>query len=138
MPIPQYPVLARDVVRHVGDAIAFIVAETEVQGRDAADAFPVEWEPMAAAVGIGNAEKANAPLVWPDYKSNVAFDTRIGDKAKTDRAFEKAEKRITFTLVNNRLVTNYMEPRACLAEYDEKSQRWTLTVGSQGATTSAT
>ena len=135
MPIPEYPVLARDVVRHVGDAIAFIVAETDAQGRDAAEAFPVEWEPLPATVGIAAAEKADAPLVWPDYKSNVAFDTTIGDKAKTDRAFEKAEKRITFTVVNNRIVANYMEPRAGLAEYDDKSGRWTLTVGSQGANT---
>jgi carbon-monoxide dehydrogenase large subunit len=135
IPIPEYPVLARDTARHVGDAIAFIVAETEAQGRDAVEAFPVEWQPLSAAIGIVGAEKANAPLVWPDNKSNVVFDTRLGDKAKTDRAFEKAEKRISFTVVNNRIVANYMGPRACLAEYDDKTQRWTLTVGSQGANT---
>jgi carbon-monoxide dehydrogenase large subunit len=133
MATPPYPVLPVDVVRHVGEAIAFIVAETEDAARAAAEAFPVEWEPLDAAIGIAGAEADGAPLVWPEQAGNVAFDTEIGDRAKTDAVFAKAARTVSLSLVNNRLVANYMEPRACLADYDEASGRWTITLGSQGS-----
>ncbi|HEY8383188.1 MAG TPA: xanthine dehydrogenase family protein molybdopterin-binding subunit [Microvirga sp.] len=131
MTMPPYPVLCEDTVRHVGDAVAFVVAETEDQARIAAEAVEIDWDPMDAAVGIEGAPAG--PLVWPEVPGNLAFDTEVGNREATDKAFEGAHRVISLTIVNNRLVTNYLEPRACLAEYEEGSDRWTLTLGSQGS-----
>jgi carbon-monoxide dehydrogenase large subunit len=133
MKTPPYPVLARDRVRHVGDAVAFVVAETVDAARDAAEALPVEWEPLDAVTGIESAEAPGAPLVWDEASGNLAFDTEVGDRTKTDAAIARADRVVSLTLVNNRLVTNYLEPRACVAEYDEGTRRWTITLGSQGS-----
>lgn len=131
MTLPPYPLLADGTVRHVGDAVAFVVAETADQARDAAEAVPVTWEPRVAVVGIAGAEAA-AGSVWPQVPGNVAFDTELGSGPETDAAFATAARRVALTIVNNRLVTNYMEGRACIAEYDAGTERWTLTVTSQG------
>jgi carbon-monoxide dehydrogenase large subunit len=127
------PVLAIDEVRHVGDAVAFVVAQTEDEARAAAEAVEIDWEPLDAVVGIEGAEAEGADVVWPQLPGNVAFDTEVGKRAETDAAFAKADRTISLTVVNNRLVTNYLEPRACIAEYDEGSRRWTITLGSQGS-----
>jgi carbon-monoxide dehydrogenase large subunit len=132
MALPPYPLLADGTARHVGDAVAFVVAETVEAGRDAIEALPIAWEPEPSAVGIGGAEAANAPLVWPDAQGNIAFDCREGDWDATAAAFARAARTVSLTLVNNRLVTNYMETRACIGEYDADAGRWTLTLGSQG------
>ncbi len=132
MQTPPYPLLADGLVRHVGDAVAFVVADTEGAARDAAEAFPVEWDAEDAAVGIEGAAASGAPLVWPEVAGNLAFDCAEGDAAATEAAFAKADRVVGLTIVNNRLVTNYMEPRACFAEYDAGTEAWTLTLGSQG------
>ena len=132
MTLPPYPMLADGTVRHVGDAVAFVVAETVDQARDAAEAVPVAWEPLdAVSVGIRGAESSGA-AVWPEVPNNVAFDAALGSREEADAAFAKADRTVSLSIVNNRLVTNYMEPRACLAEYDAASERWTLTATSQG------
>jgi aerobic carbon-monoxide dehydrogenase large subunit len=133
MKVPSYPLLCRDEVRHVGDAVAFVVAKTMLQARDAAEAIPIEWEPLDGVVGIEEAEKAGAPQVWADLPGNVAFDAVVGDAQATDRAFAAAKRVISLTLVNNRLIANYLEPRDCIAEYGEADRRWTITLGSQGS-----
>ncbi len=136
MAMPPYAVLPADTVRHVGDAVAFVVAETEEQAREAAENVPVEWQSRPAAIGIAGAQEPGAPAVWPDVDridGNVAFDTEHGDRAKTDKAFARADRVVSLTVVNNRLVANYLETRACLAEYDAAARRWTLTLGSQGS-----
>lgn len=132
MALPPYPVLPRDTVRHVGDAVAFIVAETRAQALDAAEAVAINWEPLPAAIGIEGAAAEGAARVWDDIAGNVAFDTELGDRSATDAAFAKADRVVSLMLVNNRVVTNYLEPRACIAEYG-KDGRWTLTLGSQGS-----
>jgi carbon-monoxide dehydrogenase large subunit len=132
MKTPPSPLLCPDTVRHVGDAVAFVVAETLPQARDAAEAIEVEWEPLDVVVGIEAAEAPDAGPVWPDIPDNVAFDTIVGDLAKTEKAFAAAERVVSLGLVNNRLVTNYLEPRDCVAEYDGGSGRWTITLGTQG------
>jgi carbon-monoxide dehydrogenase large subunit len=129
---PPYPLLADKVTHHVGDAIAFVVAETLVEARDAAEAIPIEFEPRPAVVGIAGAEAEGAPRVFDEVPGNLAFDTAIGDETATDTAFASAARTVSLTLVNNRLVTNYMEGRACIGEYDEATKRWTLTFGGQG------
>jgi aerobic carbon-monoxide dehydrogenase large subunit len=133
MKLPPYPLLCRDEVRHVGDAVAFVVAETLPQARDAAEAIPIEWEPLDAVVGIASAENAGAGRVWPDIAGNVAFDAAVGDENATEKAFAAADRVVSLRLVNNRLVANYLEPRDCIAEYNEGDQRWTITLGTQGS-----
>lgn len=132
MPVPPHPVLARDVARHVGDALAFIVAETADQARDAAEAVMVDYEPLGPVVGIEGARAQGASLVWPELGTNLAFDSHHGDAQKTEKAFAKAHRTIALDIANNRLIANFMELRACIAEYDGANESWTMTVGSQG------
>ena len=130
---PAYPILARDEVRHVGDAVAFVVAETIEQARDAIEAVDVQWTPLPAVAGLANAVKKGAPQVWPQFPGNVLFDTSLGDKKATEAAFARAHAVAEITIVNPRIVTNYMETRAAVCEYDAKRDHLTLTIGSQGS-----
>ena len=130
---PAYPILAKVEVRHVGDAVAFVVAETIDQARDAIEAIEVNWTPLPAVVGLANAVKKGAPQVWPDHAGNVLFDVPIGDKKATDAAFAGAYAVAEVSIVNPRIVTNFMETRAAVAEYDAKRDHLTLTIGSQGS-----
>src|SRR5256884_718348 len=130
---PPYPILPRDEVRHVGDAIAFVVADTVDQARDAIEAVDVNWTPMPSVVGVVNAVKQGAPQVWPDKPGNVLFDVPVGDKQATDAAFAKAHAVAEISIVNPRVITNFMETRAAVAEYDAKRDHLTLTIGSQGS-----
>ncbi len=128
---PPFPVLARDVVRYVGEAVAFVVAETLAQAKDAAESISVDWQPLPHVIGAMEALKPGAPKVWPERADNVAFTVEAGDAQATKQAFAAAAKIIELTIVNQRLVTNYLDTRAVVAEYD--GERYTLTVGSQGS-----
>ncbi|HRJ68798.1 MAG TPA: xanthine dehydrogenase family protein molybdopterin-binding subunit [Beijerinckiaceae bacterium] len=128
-----YAALAQGEVRHVGDTVAMVVAKSLAQAKDAAEALEIDWKAMPAAVGIKAAMKKGAPAVWAEVTGNIALDSHIGDKAKTDAAFARADRVVKLTIVNNRLVANYMEPRVCTAEYDTAKKRYTLTLGSQGS-----
>jgi carbon-monoxide dehydrogenase large subunit len=130
---PPYPILAKDEVRHVGDAIAFVVAETVDAARDAIEAIEVKWTPLSAVVGVRNAIKKDAPQVWAQHPGNTLFDVSIGDKQATEAAFAKADAVVEISIVNPRIVTNFMETRAAVCEYDAKRDHLTLTVGSQGS-----
>lgn len=130
---PPYPILASGEVRHVGDAVAFVVAETIDQARDAIEAIDVKWSPLPAVTGVVNAVKKGAPQVWPDKAGNVLFDVSIGDKAATEAAFAKAHAVAEISIVNPRVVASFMETRAAVCEYDAKRDHLTLTVGSQGS-----
>ena len=132
VPLPV-PVLPRDTVRHVGEAVAFVVADTLNQARDAAEAIAIEWDGLPAVTGIEAALAEGAPLVWDERPGNVAFEAEQGDRDKTEKAFAKAARTVSITVENNRLASNYMETRACIAEYDKGEKRWTLTLGSQGS-----
>src|SRR6201746_566019 len=132
-PGPPYPILANGVVRHVGDAVAFVVAETVDQARDAIEAVEVEWTPQPAVVGVANAVKKGAPQVGAEHPGNVLFDVPIGDKKATEAAFAKADAVAEISVVNPRVVTNFMETRAVVCEYDVKRDHLTLTIGSQGS-----
>lgn len=130
---PPYPILAAGEVRHVGDAVAFVVAETIDQARDAIEAIEVKWSPLPSVTGVVNAVKKGAPQVWPDKAGNVLFDVSIGDKAATEAAFAKAHTVAEISIVNPRVVASFMETRAAVCEYDAKRDHLTLTVGSQGS-----
>ena len=129
--VPLYPILAKDVVRHVGDAIAFVVADRLSSAKDAAEAISVDWQPLPHVIGAMAALAAGAPRVWPDRLDNLAFETELGDAVATQAAFARAARTVALTIVNQRLVTNYMDTRGVIAEYD--GQRYTLTLGSQGS-----
>ncbi len=131
--VPPYPVLARDEVMHVGDAVAFIVADTIEQALDAAEAIVVDYQPLPHVVDAVAALKPGAPQLWPDKRGNVAFEMTLGDEKRTAEAFARAAKTVSLTIVNQRLVTNFMDTRAVVAEYDAAADRLTLTLSSQGS-----
>ncbi|WP_249694023.1 xanthine dehydrogenase family protein molybdopterin-binding subunit [Stappia sp. WLB 29] len=130
--VPPRPVLATDTVRHVGEPIALVVADTLANAKSAAELVEVDYEPLDAVVDTGDALKPDAPLVWPETGTNLAFIYDAGDAAATNRAFETAHHVTRIDIVNNRLVCNYMEPRGCIGEYDAETGRYTLTAGTQG------
>jgi carbon-monoxide dehydrogenase large subunit len=132
MPLPPHPVLADGIVRHVGDPVAFIVAETPQIARDAAEAILVDYDIMPSATDLATALDAGQPLVWPEVPNNQVFDWSIGDKEKTDALFASAAKTVSLTVVNNRIVVNSMEPRAAIGAFDEDTGRWTLHANTQG------
>jgi len=131
--VPTYPILASDVVRHVGDAVAFVVADSVDIAKDAAEALEIDWQQLRHVIGAVNALKVGAPLVWSDRPGNVAFEIKVGDASATKEAFAKAAQIVELTIVNQRLVTNYLDTRGVIAEYD--GDRYTLTVSSQGSHT---
>jgi carbon-monoxide dehydrogenase large subunit len=127
---PLRPALPTDKVRYVGDPIAFVVAETLLAAKDAAEAVSVEIDSLPAVTSAEDAVAANAPQLYDDVPSNVALDYHYGDAEAVNAAFAKAAHVTRLTLVNSRLVVNAMEPRAALAAYD--GSRFTFYVGSQG------
>ena len=117
--VPPFPVLCGDTVRHVGDAIAFIVADDLNSAKSAAELIDVDYDTLPAVTDTAHALDKDAPLVWPERGSNLALEYTAGDKAATDAAFAKAAKIAELTVVNNRVVCNYMEPRAIVVEQDK-------------------
>ncbi|MGL4635538.1 MAG: xanthine dehydrogenase family protein molybdopterin-binding subunit [Beijerinckiaceae bacterium] len=132
MKTPEWPLLCRDKVMHLGDAVALVVADTLAQARDAAEAIEVDYKPLPVVTTISQAIKPGVPMVWSQAPGNVAFDQTLGKEEKTNAAFAKAAHVVKLTVDNNRLVTNYMETRACIGTFDAKADRYTLTLGSQG------
>ncbi|MEP9397220.1 xanthine dehydrogenase family protein molybdopterin-binding subunit [Mesorhizobium sp. KR2-14] len=132
-PTRDVPILCRDRVHHVGDAIAFVVANSRAQAQDAAELIEVEYDAAPAASSTATALDPGTPLVWPELGSNRAFLYEIGDIARTDKAFATAAKVSRVEFVNNRLVSNFLEPRAAIGEWHAGEDRYQLTTGSQGA-----
>jgi len=128
---PRHPVLAHGKVRHVGDPIALIVANTKQQAKDAAEAVVLDVESLPAVASLGAALEPGAPLVHDEAAGNVCFDWQIGDAAAVAAGFAKAHKIVKLDLVNNRLIANAMEPRAAIGEYDVSSGEYTLYTTSQ-------
>ena len=128
---PPHPALAQDKVRYVGDAVGFVVAESLGQARNAADALVVDYNVFPAVVGVADALKPDAALVYDDVPSNLCCDWDLGDKAATEAAFNKAAHIARINLVNNRLVGNPMEPRAAIAEFHPETGHYTLWSTSQ-------
>jgi carbon-monoxide dehydrogenase large subunit len=127
---PPRPVLADGHVRHVGDPVAFVVADTLEAARDAAEAIEVDYEGQPAVGEIRAAITPGAPLVWPDAPGNVCFRWGTGDAAATDALFAQAAHVTKLDVVNNRIVVASMEPRAALGSFEDG--RYTLTSNTQG------
>jgi aerobic carbon-monoxide dehydrogenase large subunit len=132
MPLPKWPLLCTDKVMHLGDAVAMVVADSLARARDAAEAIGIDYKPLPVTTTVADALTPKAVQVWDMAPGNIAFDQTLGHKDKTDAAFARAAKVVTLTVDNNRLITNYMETRAAIGEYDRGSKRYTLTLGSQG------
>src|SRR5215469_5277220 len=120
------PLLARDRVRYVGDAVAFIAAETLNHAKDAAELIEIEYEPLPAVISAEAALAPGAPAVWDENPENEAFFHEVGDKGAVDAAFAKADRIIRHTIPINRVTANSMEPRGCLAQYDADHARYTI------------
>lgn len=126
------PLLCQDTVRHVGDAVAFVVADTIAQAREASEAIEVDYDMKAVAVDTEGAMADDAPLVYDDKPNNIAFEIEMGNGEETLAALKSAKHVTELKLINNRLICNYMETRACVAEWSDEEDRYTLTSGSQG------
>ena len=126
------PILCLDRVGHVGDAVAFVVADTRAQAQDAAELIEIDYAAEPAASDTATALDEGTPLVWPERGTNRALLYELGDGAATDAAFAEADRVTSITFTNNRLVCNYMEVRAAIGEWDEASEWMTLTAGTQG------
>ena len=130
---PGHPVLAQGKVRHVGDPIAAIVAETYEQARDAAEAIVLDIEELPAVIDMKAAVKDGAPKVHDELTSNLCYDWGFVEenKAAVDEAFKSAAHVTTLELVNNRLVANPMEPRVAVGDYNRSTDESTLYTTSQ-------
>ncbi len=130
---PKHPILAEGKVRHVGEPIAAVVAETEAQARDAAEAIELDIDELPAVVDMKEAVAEGAPKVHDDLTSNLCYDWGFVEenKAAVDEAFANAAHVTRLELVNNRLVPNAIEPRVAIGDYDASSDESTLYTTSQ-------
>jgi aerobic carbon-monoxide dehydrogenase large subunit len=130
--VPPYLALPKDRVLHVGEEVAFVVADTVEQARDAAEAVGIEWEPLPTVVDVRKAIEPGAPVLWPEHGSNEAYTLEAGDKEATEKAFANAHRVIKLEVINQRLVANYMEPRGVVADTDANG-RLEMVISSQGS-----
>ena len=128
---PGHPILAVDKVRHVGDAVALVIAEDIGKAKDAAGAVEVNYEVLDAIVDPKAAVQDGAPQVHDDVPNNTIFDWELGNKDETDAAFKNAHHITELSYHNQKLVPNAIEPRAALAHFDSNDEKYTLYTTSQ-------
>ncbi|MCA6113461.1 xanthine dehydrogenase family protein molybdopterin-binding subunit [Bradyrhizobium sp. WSM 1738] len=131
--VPPYHALARDVVRYVGEPIAFVVAESPEAARDAAEAVAVDYEPLPPVVAILDAIQPDAPSIWPEARGNIAFQFNRGELDPVEASIRDAAHVVECELVNNRVVAAPLETRGALGEFDAASGRLHLTASAAGA-----
>jgi aerobic carbon-monoxide dehydrogenase large subunit len=125
--------LADDRVRYVGDPIAFVVAGTVAQAKDAAELIDIDYEPLPANTDTAKALEAGTPVIWEARGSNLCFLHEVGDRKATEDAFAKAAHVVRQRFVINRVTANSMEPRGCAAIYDAREEFCTVYMATQGA-----
>ncbi len=130
---PRRRLIATDRVRHVGEIMAMVVAQSLDQARDAAELVEVDYETLPAVVAGDDALKPGAPLLHDDAPGNLMCDWRRGDKAVVDVAFGRAARVVSLSQRFNRIVASYLEPRAITASHDAASDVTTMTLASQGS-----
>jgi carbon-monoxide dehydrogenase large subunit len=128
---PPHPVLALDRVRHVGDPVAVVIADTLGHARDAAELIKVDYRIEPSVTDATEALKPGAPLVFAEVPGNVCYDWQLGDPAAVDAALKSAARVVKLDLINNRLVPNAMEPRAAIGDFDRATGEHTLFTTSQ-------
>ena len=129
--IPPHMPLASDAVHYVGDPVAIVIAESQSAASDAAEMVAVDWEVLPSVTSTEKAAAKGSPQIHEVAPNNEAFKWQIGDAAATDAAFKAAPVVVKKRIINQRLVANAMEPRACVARYDDSTGDWTLWVTSQ-------
>jgi carbon-monoxide dehydrogenase large subunit len=128
---PKHPILAEGKVRHVGDPVAVVIANSKGAARDAADAVMVDYSELPAVVNMKQAISNPPSAVHDDAANNVCYDWAIGDKAEVDAAFAGAAHVTTLEFTNNRVSPNAMEPRCAIGDYDTSNGDYTLYTTSQ-------
>ena len=128
---PPHPPLVVDRVRHVGDQVAVVIAETLAQARDAAELIQVDYVEEPAAIDPAAALQPAAPQIHREAPGNLCYDWHLGDLAAVEAALAKAARMIKLDLTNNRLVPNAMEPRAAIGEFNRATGEYTLYTTSQ-------
>ena len=131
MTVPPRRLLAHEMVRFVGEAVAAVVATSRLSAQNATEAIAVEYEVLPAVVDPIEATKPGAPLVWPEAPDNIVAAMSYGEAAKVDEAFANAAHRVSLDLVSQRLVPSALEPRSTIAEVEKKTGRLLLHVQSQ-------
>jgi carbon-monoxide dehydrogenase large subunit len=129
---PRRTILAESRVRYVGEPVALVVAGTEAEARDAAEAIEVDYESLPAVGDTEGAMREGAPLIWPEAPRNRAVEWEAGDRAATERAFAASSRTVRLALVNNRVNGTPMEPAAAIGDYEPGEGRYTLYAPSQG------
>ena len=127
------PILAQGRVRFAGQPVAFIVAETVDQAKDAAELISVDYKSLPAVITADDALADGAPAVWDDNPGNEAYTHEIGNSAAVDAAFAEAAHVVRHRVLVNRVTGNAIEPRGCIANYDEYEDRYTLRATIQSA-----
>jgi carbon-monoxide dehydrogenase large subunit len=128
---PVHPGLARGRVRHVGDPIALIVADTLAAAKDAAERVEIDYEPLPALAGIVEAAAQGAPALWADCPDNAAYRFEAGSKAAADAAFARAARVVRRRYVISRVYAQYLETRGAVGRFDPADGRFTLYVDVQ-------
>ena len=128
---PPHPPLATGHVRHVGDPVAVVIADTLEKAREAADQLQVDYVEEPAVVDPAEALTPGAAQVFAEIPGNLCYDWGLGDLAAVEAGIAKAARVVRLDLVNNRLVPNAMEPRAAIGEYDRATGDYTLYTTSQ-------
>jgi len=119
-------ILARDVVRYVGEPIAFVVGESLAAAEAAAELIDVEYEALPSVTAPDEAVADGAPILWPEFANNVYFPFEKGDRTAVDAAFAKAKHVTEVKLRNNRLAASPMEPRGCISIFESDTNRYIL------------
>jgi aerobic carbon-monoxide dehydrogenase large subunit len=125
--------LPADRVRHVGEAVAMVVAATKAQAMDAAEAVAVRYQELSFVLHSEDAMAAGAPAIWDEAANNICVDTSFGDATATDQAFARAAHVVSRKFHIGRVTGVPLEPRAALGAYDAATGRYTLYAGSGGA-----
>ena len=128
----RYP-LTQDEVRYVGDAVAFIVAETVSQAKDAAELVRIDYQPLPAIASTAEAALPGAALVWPDCANNISYRYELGEKDEVAAAFKNAATIAQEDLFISRVSANSMETRCMLADYDSEVDFHTIYASNQSA-----
>lgn len=123
-----------DRVRHVGEAVVMVIAETQRQARDAAEMVDVDYEPLPAVVDADKGMASDAPQLWEGAPSNLCFQVQLGDKAEVERIFASAHHVVRREFRNSRIVNCQMEPRSAIGDYDASTGTFISIAGSQGVT----
>ncbi len=131
--VPPYYALAREVVRHVGEPVAFVVAERLASARDAAEAVVVDYEELAPVISPAEAVRPGSPSIWPDAENNVAFQFNRGEMNAVEAAIRAAPHVVECELINNRVVAAPLETRGAIGEVDAAGGRMHLAASAAGA-----